>query len=91
MDVFFYAFRDLFKWVPDWQSGVYICILALLILSRRTRLTLVFLFFSAYLWGMAYLFYQKPDVPKVFHVVYCAAGPVIILGVIIHFLRQRRK
>jgi len=83
------AFRDLVKWVPDWQSGVYICILALLILTRKTRLTLVFLFVSAYLWGIAYLFFQKADVPKAFHVVYCAAGGIIILGIIVHFVRQK--
>jgi hypothetical protein len=91
MDFFLDSLRDLLRWVPDWQSGVYICILALLILSRRTRLTLVFLFSSAYLWGIVYLFFQKPDVPKIYHAVFCAAGAVIILGVIIHFLRQRPR
>lgn len=89
MDPFWEVFGDLVRWVPDWQSGFYICILALLLLTRKTRLTLVFLFVSAYLWGIAYLFFQKMDVPRVFHVVYCAAGAIIILGIVIHFVRQK--
>lgn len=90
MDSFYYAFSDLFKWVPDWQSGVYICILTLLIFSRRTRLTLLFLFASAYAWGFAFLTFQKPDAPWIFHMTYRVAGLVIIIGVAVHFLSKAK-
>lgn len=91
MNPFLDSLHDLFKWVPDWRSGIYISILALLILFRQTRLTLLFLFASAYLWGGVFMFAEQSDVPKFFHALYCAAGAVILIGLVVYFVRQRAR
>jgi len=88
MNLINYIIKAFFTWLPDWQACVFIAILAILILTGRSRAALVFLFFSAYIWGIVY-FKANPVLSgagnALFRAVFYTGGIIVLVGVVIVF------
>ena len=99
MDLVKHIISGLAGWLPEWQAGLYISILAILILTGKSRAALVLLFISAYVWGITY-FKNNPLLMGVgdplfgdplFPAVFYASGILIGVGVIILFWIRRSR
>jgi len=92
MNLLKYVANEMTSWLPDWQAGLYISILAILILTGKSRAALVLLFISAYFWGVIY-FRNNPVLmgggDPLFRAIFYASGILVTVGMVIVFWLRR--